>query len=341
MSDNEKVIRDQSRHVRRKRCIPLISNFVMLAHLCQRTTTNTLYNDNFLVREWAEQVRYPMQDDHSLARVAQYHTITKYQGDEVQAKEDFLDFLKRRLLQSAESTLSSAKREAISAEMSNLTVSDTALRLGLLQMPNNEQAALNLLAQMEFPIYLTTTPFTLLEDALRANGKEDFVVDYYRWSEMIPEGEGIPRGYNPTPERPLIYHLHGLDSLPESLVLTEDNFFEFFEQLSQDLRNENQGENRLPPLIRKALARYSIILLGYDLYNWAFRFFFRGPFREAIRNDRKRIRNVSAQFPPTKTHKNRDRIHNYLTQFFAPHQFDVYWGSVDQFTQALWQELVQ
>jgi SIR2-like protein len=42
--------------------------------------------------------------------------------------------------------------------------------------------------------------------------------------------------FTPTVQTPIIYHLHGHKSVPESLVLTEDDYLDFLVAMSRDLR---------------------------------------------------------------------------------------------------------
>ena len=41
------------------------------------------------------------------------------------------------------------------------------------------------------------------------------------------------RGFVPTPANPLVYHLHGHLEMPQSLVLTEDDYLEFLVRISR------------------------------------------------------------------------------------------------------------
>jgi hypothetical protein len=137
-------------------------------------------------------------------------------------------------------------------------------------------------------------------------------------------------------EAPLVYHLQGIEAKPVSMVLTEDDYFGFFKQLAQDLRNEVQSDNRLPPVISALLGSKSLLMLGYSLYDWSFRSFFRGPFRQSVNS---RTRGLTAQFPPEGDEKSQEKVRHYLNEFFKEDKFDLYWGSVEQFTHDLMAEL--
>ena len=75
--------------------------------------------------------------------------------------------------------------------------------------------------------------------------------------------------YAPTPANPLVYHLHGRLALPESLVLTEDDYLDFLVAIARDTA-------LLPHQIQRALAGTSLLFVGYRLADWDFRVIHRG-----------------------------------------------------------------
>src|SRR5262249_8052957 len=80
------------------------------------------------------------------------------------------------------------------------------------------------LAELPFPIYLTTNPDHLLIDALR-EAKKNPVVDVCPWTEWVDRSTSIfarEPNFSPTVDRPLVYHLFGRLEDPDSLVLTEE-----------------------------------------------------------------------------------------------------------------------
>ena len=76
----------------------------------------------------------------------------------------------------------------------------------------------------------STTPDNLLSDTLKAQGKEA-VVDICRWNEdRVHDREPVfePMGdHRPTPDQPVVFHLFGNLDDPQSLVLREDDHFDF------------------------------------------------------------------------------------------------------------------
>ena len=61
-----------------------------------------------------------------------------------------------------------------------------------------------------------------------------------RWKER----SDADYGFRPMPAQPVVFHLFGNQKEPESLVLTEDDYIEFF-------FNTSRNERLIPPRIQK------------------------------------------------------------------------------------------
>jgi hypothetical protein len=90
------------------------------------------------------------------------------------------------------------------------------------------------------------------------------------WNRSVREARGsvFDSDYEPRPSEPVIYHLHGHVSLPESLVLTDDDYLDFLLTAFSD-------RMLIPAPIQAALAGQSLLFIGYRLYDWNFRMLFR------------------------------------------------------------------
>ena len=73
--------------------------------------------------------------------------------------------------------------------------------------------------------------------------------------------------YRPSAERPLVYHLFGRLSVPKSVVLTEDDYFDF-------LIGVTTNNDLIPAVVRRALADTALLFLGFNLDEWDFRVLF-------------------------------------------------------------------
>ena len=73
------------------------------------------------------------------------------------------------------------------------------------------------------------------------------------------------KDYKPSPEKPLVYHLHGHINDPFSMVLTETDYLDFLINLSAE-------EEMLPYQIHTALNGISLLFVGYGLRDLNFGF---------------------------------------------------------------------
>ena len=233
-----------------------------------------------LVAGYAAHVGYPMPDPGKLHKVAKYQSLTTGWKDR-KLKEDYLDQVASYLLEVARQAGADAERleEALS-EASNLTVSQFAGRLGYPSLDSGTDDPLLILANLPLPIYLTTSPYTFLEEALRRAGK-DPKIELCRWHSGLDNvtsvfaAAGQASIYQPSRHEPLVYHLFGLDAYPDSLVLTEDDHLDFLMAVSQG-RGKDQGVDPVHDVVKGALQSSALLLLGFSLATWAFRALYRG-----------------------------------------------------------------
>ena len=274
-----------------------------------------------------------MMDRDNLARVAQFSSTTS--RDALVAKEEFLDFLKQRLLNQArdeQTSDQSAFLDTLADELFDLTFSEVANRLGHPHYEDELENPLRILAELPLPIYLTTNYATYLENALKAANKEPRTEICY-WYEDLEDDvcsvfEQDP-DYQPSVEEPLVFHLHGLDACPSSLVLTEDDYLDFLVKVSLD-------PEAVPKRVAQALADSSLLLLGYQLYDWDFRVIFRGLI--ATKRASRRLLSMSIQLTPDQVGiRDFEEAQNYLEQYFDQANFDIYWGDTQSFTRELWE----
>ena len=153
----------------------------------------------------------------------------------------------------------------------------------------------------------------------------------------------LDREFQPSENEPLVYHLLGIDTEPSSIVLTEDDYFDFLEKAPPDLGHivnpANPAETgfpnipNIPPEVRRALAN-SLLMLGYNLYHWDFRVVFHG----ALKRMERRVKSLMIQFKPglEECPEEREKIHQYLEKYFGVYEFEIIWNDVDRFTQNLW-----
>ncbi|MCA9934593.1 MAG: SIR2 family protein [Ardenticatenaceae bacterium] len=287
--------------------------------------SNLVFDDqNELMEGWAYYTEYP-GPERNLARMAQYQAVmAQAEGqDSEYVKRDYLKFLKAALQSIADEDLVEDLQEEIDAD--KLTFSETADRLGFPKFDDGLNNPLLILAKLPLPIYLTTSYHTFLEMALRREGKQPRTEICY-WNNQlsrIPSNFDDDNTYHPTIEEPLVYHLHGLDAHPASLVLTEDDHLDFLVNTARDWEG-------IPLIIRQALTDSALMLLGFGLAHWDFRTVFRGLIRASLAE--RRPKSVAIQL------QGDDHQQNYLKNYLDQEgKFEVYWGDAPGFMQEIWQ----
>lgn len=240
-----------------------------------------------IAARWAETHGYPLEDDHDLARVAQFLAV--YQDDAMYPKE-----LLCSEFRAAASTVATA--------------------------PGDPHAVL---ASMPLPVFITTNYEDSMFDALVAAGK-DPRREVCRWNRspaLLADPSPFAEGnYSPTPANPLVYHLHGRLDLPESLVLTEDDYLDFLVAVTRD-------PGILPHHVQRALAGTSLLFIGYRLADWDFRVIHRG----LVAATEASLRRLSLTVQLTTDTAARE----YLDRYFGALKLRVYWGSAADFAREL------
>jgi hypothetical protein len=252
-----------------------------------------------LAREWAQKFKYPLSDTGDLARVSQYLAVKKFEMYPKKIIED---------------------------------------RFQQVKAPNfaepNEPHGL--LAELPLPIYITTNYDSFMTLALKARNR-DVKQELCRWNGFFQQDvksvffdeKNQPVDYKPTIASPLVYHLHGHYEVPQSLVLTEDDYLEFLTQISSN-------HTLLPTPVRKALSSTALLFIGYSLSDWNFRVLFRGLI--ASLGASLGFQSVAVQLAPASVEdsdESRRSAMEYLNVYLGKIQkiqLKVFWGDIGDFT---------
>lgn len=240
-----------------------------------------------VARRWAAEEGYPLEDDWDLPRVAQFVSVN---GDPMWPKEK------------------------ICQELRGLGPPD-------FDKPGEPHSVL---ASLPLPIFVTTNYDDFMVQALRHAGKQPHR-ELCQWNDFVDDVPSVfdaDAGFVPTVEEPVVYHLHGTLDVPESIVLTEDDYLDFLVAVSR-------RRDVVPLQIQSALANTSLLFLGYKLADTNFRVLHRG--LVATSPPGLRRLSVAVQLPPVES----DTARAYLARYFNAMSVIVYWGDATEFAATL------
>lgn len=392
-----------ARRIRSGKCTPIIGD---------RLYMGILPNHEGLPSAWAEEIDYPLGDDHSLTHLAQYLSVSV--GDNA-AKGDFLTFIKAYAIAQRSGQRPDQIIDKYGSRLMDVPLTKIAGQMGYMKNGSSGKTALDILAKMPIPIYITTSYYDFIETRLQRLQKQSYtdsclwhstqqrqskgnqsnplpnlrklVLQYFNASELQDmcfhldidfetlEGSGKSNkarelithmqrrnrlsdlvtlgkkhrpqldwpdvssmmygadkqtavsssifkknlNYNPTVAEPLVYHLFGQETDPNSIVLTEDNYLDFLMRISQEKR-------LIPPVVAQSLEDSSLLLLGYRMGEWDFRTLFRGLITS--RRGSRRAISIAIQLEPDQYTR---EAQDYLEHYFREVDFKVYWGTSQEF----------
>jgi hypothetical protein len=273
-------------------------------------------------RGWARNYQFPLAPhaQENLPQVAQYLT-TRFEA------EAFRSMFEQELIKAVTGNLS----RGFGSQSDEASAADLLAEAGARRRATHPADPHRVLADLPIPIYLTTNPDRLLVDALREAGKAP-VIDVCPWTEESARPDSIfarePK-FSPSVERPLVYYLFGRLEDPKSLVLTEDDYFDYLIGLTRN--NE-----LIPEVVRMALTNSALFFLGFRLDDWDFRVLFRSLMAQAGSDARKRFRHIAVQIDPEES-GNLDPAgaRRFLQRYFELARVSIYWGHVDDFADEL------
>jgi len=290
-----------------------------------------------LTKKWAASIKYPMSDDHNLARVAQYLQVESEVGIAA-ARQQYIKFLIERLLKLNESNESFKEKVAGFRKSPNPLFSKVVTDLEYPRFAEGFDDPLRLLAKLPVKIYITTSYSNFLERALEAEDKKPRTqLCFCKFGKTSIKPEYLPDpGFAPTEANPAVVHLFGLEDYPSTLVLSEDDHINFLLNAVEAL---DPKATEYPSYLRGALSESSLLLLGYHLRDWDFRTLFRfvSKIRRTESMDGEVAPSMAIQFKPSLGKKeNEAKSVRYLEKYFKKRNFKVKWDSTDSFVYDLW-----
>ena len=232
-----------------------------------------------VAKRWSEQYNYPFTDGTDLARVARYLTV-EY-GDAEYASNKYVE------------------------ELSKLPVPN-------FDAPNDPYS---ILAKLPLPIYVTTNYDDFMEQAL-IKQKRDVKRDLCKWIRALDETSPlVEQGFQPNVANPVVFHLYGYMQNQQSMVLSEDDYFQFLINVSND-------PELIPKRIQQAIGGTSLLLLGYSLEDWDFRILFH--FLAGYLKKSASRTHVAVQLSPSSTDANvKQRAQAFFDKYFESRSPDI------------------
>ncbi len=205
------------------------------------------------------------------------------------------------------------------------------------------------LAAKPFSIYITVNPDETMEEAL-ADARRSPCSDYARWSPEVAKrdkpADKEPRrfpvladlgpDYRPSFDKPLVYHLFGKLSVPASLVITEDDYFDYLLRID----SKSFAGRLMPGAVATALTAHSLLFIGFRLEDWSFRVLL----HSISSKEGSRARGVGdvrhpcvgAQLLPDRDGiLDPTRARRYFHKYLLTANISIFWGGVRDFIQEL------
>ncbi|MCG2784989.1 MAG: CHAT domain-containing protein [Anaerolineae bacterium] len=279
-----------------------------------------------LAQRWADELEYPLaaHERESLPQVAQFRAVDQ---SRFTAEDEWLAHLRAAI----------QKRASLPDELNGPNIPlGTLLEAARQQiLVKDEFETYKILAQIPAKVFITANTDELLEVALREAGKEPttMVCPWHEFSEKTdPSMYSQDDDFEPAAERPLVYHLFGLLSQPESLVLTEDDTFGFLIGITRHMKN-------IPSQVGRALADSALLFLGFQAEDWDFRVVMQSLLAKEGNNLLRRHAHIAAQIEPDEARLiDPGRARRYLETYFG-HSSDIeisiFWGTAREFMKEL------
>jgi hypothetical protein len=273
----------------------------------------TLPTGSHIAKDWVGE-DYPFGDKSDLAKVAQYLAVK--QNDEMAPKFKIIKEIKNNIKEK--------KEKKIYPDF----------------LKENEPHGV--LSRLNLPLYITTNYDGMMAEALTTNKTtKSPITELCRWNEsldkIIPKSNFAKRDFKPTPEEPVVFHLHGHIDHAESIVITETDYLEFLIKMNED-------DNLLPTFFRNALSMTALMFVGYSLEDFNFRVIFRGLNQNMGRKNQ--YPTISVQLLP-ENKKDEEKIdtqkflNDYFSRIFDKFSIQIYWGDAESFSQTLNDKWVQ
>ena len=304
-------------NIRKGRCTPILGSGLL---------ESLVGSFNEIARGWAKKYRYPMagEECEELPLVAQYLAVD--QGQESFVRDEFADALRAGVLRQYPEIPEAVAQGDIQALIS---------AAGAIRREQESDEPHQVLAGLNLPVYLTTNPDNLLADALTASGKKPVVALCPRRDNAGDTTTAEQPNFEPTQEAPLVYHLFGHLRDLESVVITQDNYFDY-------LIDVTRNNDIIPTSVRAKLTNTALLFLGFQLRDWDFRVFFSSIKGREGRALLGKYAHVAVQIDPEQDRTvDPQRARQYLERYFSDTKISIYWGRAEDFLKELQKQMAK
>jgi hypothetical protein len=301
-------------NVKQGRCTPILGSGLLESYVGS-------FRD--IARQWAQTYFYPMAGDErdELPLVAQYLMVN--QGEAAFVRDKYCEALRAGILR---------QYHEIGDDIAKGSLERLISAAGAIRRKQESAEPHEVLASLDLPVYLSTNPDNLLVDALQARGKTPVLVLCPRddGADITPEDV---QNLQPTKDKPLVYHLFGHLRDVDSIVLTQDDYFDY-------LIDVTRNNDIIPTSVRSQLANTALLFLGFQLSDWDFRVFFRSIMSQEGRSRRRRYSHVAVQIDPEQDRLvDPERARRYLESYLSGANIGIFWGRAEDFLKELLRQM--
>jgi hypothetical protein len=270
-----------------------------------------------LAERLARASRFPLAPHQctDLPQVSQYLGVAQHSSSYP------LDAVKERLRQE----VLARHKDLLAPEDQDAILARLVRKIAALRR-QDPQDPYRLAAALPARVFIDATPDGLLTEALKEADKEPeerFLV-WRRNQEPPPPYEG-----EPTVSRPLVYQILGRFKDPDSLVLTQDDYFDYLIGASRD-------SALIPRVVLHALTAQTLLFLGFQLADWSFRVLFRLIMSQEGRAQGRKRPHTAVQVDPEGSQLiDLAEARRYLADSYGSDAISLYWGSGEDFLRDL------
>jgi hypothetical protein len=298
-------------NIRKGRCTPILGPGL----------SESIFGPRYeIARQWAERYHFPMApyQRENLPQVAQFLAVNQEYN---LLQDEFISGLRREVIE--------RYRDKLSDSLEQASLEDLTKEIIALTSHEKADNPYHILASLPLSVFITTDPSNLLEEALLSARKEP-QVKVCSWYMDTDDNES---DFRPTEKSPLVYQLFGSFQEPDSLVLTEDDYFDF-------LIGVTKNNDLIPLNVRRKFVDTALLFLGFQIDDWEFRVLFRSIMSREGRGRRKRYAHIAVQIDPEEGRiQEPERARRYLENYFDDADISIYWGSAEEFIKELYKKM--